>query len=135
MSQVSSLTGPQSRPLFRAENTAAQVIPAAGDTILLTMSLGGIIQNLAVALTVGVNALDAFIVEAQFHPNGGWVMLTNAVTATPAGLILAASGTLASQPVGTGWFIMNARGLQGVRVSASGTVNDLTTVLVRASGS
>ena len=135
MAQTSSLVGTQLRPVFQAANSAAVTCPAAGNTEVLTMILQHMIQNLMVSLTVAVNSIDGFLVEVQFHPEGPWVTLTSAVTATPSGLILAASGTLASQAVGTGWFLMDVRGLYGVRVSASGTVDDTTTVLCRAGGS
>ena len=129
-----SLVSTQLRPVFR-EETAAVVCPATGNTVVSTMLLQNVIDHLAVQLTVAVHAIDGFLVEVQFHPNGDWVTLTSSITSTPAGLILAASGTLASQTVGSGWFLMDTRGIYGVRISASGSVDDTTTVLIRAGGS
>ena len=111
-----------------------QIIPATGNTVLLDLTVAGL-AHLGVQINPTVNNLDAFVVEAKFHPSGDWVSLYTAITSTPAGLILAASGTLASlAAAATGWFIMDVRGLYGVRISASGTVNDLTAVDTYAGG-
>ena len=111
-----------------------QIIPAAGNTVLLDLTVQGL-AHLGVEIKPTVNDLDAFVVEAKFHPGGDWVSLYTAITSTPAGLILAASGTLASlAAAATGWFIMDVRGLYGVRVSASGSVNNLTAVDTYAGG-
>ena len=129
-----ALVATQLRPQFR-EDSGVITIPAAGNTVISTMILQGVIQNLAVSAVVAVNSLDGCLAEVHVHPDGAWVTLTSSITTTPAGLILAASGTLASQAAGTGWFIMDARGIFGVRVSASGTVADTTTVRILAMGS
>lgn len=111
-----------------------QVIPAAGNTVLLDLIVKGLAW-LAVEVKPTVNDLDAFVVEGKFHPSGDWVTITNAVTATPAGLILAASATLATLAAdATGWFTMDVRGLWGVRISASGSVADTTAVDTYAGG-
>lgn len=138
MSQTSSLAGTTLKTTFQAESNggaAGVVAPAAGNTVVLTCMLLGMVQHLAVGITVGIHPIDGFLVEVQFHPNGGWVTLTNAVTAAPAGLVLAASGTLASQVAGDGWVVLDVRGIYAVRFSASGTVDDTTTVVARAFGS
>ena len=134
MAQISSLVGTSLRPVYNAENTAT--IPATGNTVITTNILQGMIQNLGVSFTVGVNNLDAFVVEIQFHQDGPWITYTSAITSTPAGLIIGASGTLATTAAGaTAWFLMDVRGLYGVRISASGTVADTTTVAMYVSGS
>jgi hypothetical protein len=134
MTQSASLVATQLRPVYLAENVKG-AISATGDTVILEMNLGGVIQNLGVEVVVGVNSLDNLLVEIKRHPNSSWTTYTNGITSTPAGLILAASGTLSSQAVGTGWFVMDVRGLYGVRVSASGTTDEATTVTGRACGS
>lgn len=135
MTQESSLASGQRRAIFKAQNTAAVTCPASGDTAVLEMILQAKVEHLFVAIEVAVHSIDGFLVEIQPHPDSDWVTLTSSITSTPAGLILAASGTLASQAVGTGWFVLDARGIWGVRVSASGSVDDTTTVLARAMGS
>lgn len=133
MTQTTQPIGAQVGPMVYAEATGT--IPAAGNTVILEVPTLGL-RNIGVEVSVGVNALDAFIVSAQFHPNGAFQQLYAAITSTPAGLILAASGTLASTGAGsTGWFIMDVRGIYKVRVSASGTTADTTTIKARASGS
>ena len=113
---------------------AGQVIPAAGNTVLLDLTVAGL-AHLGVEVKPTVNDLDGFLVEVKFSPDADWVTLTSAITSTPAGLILAASGTLATlAAAATGWFIMDVRGLYGVRVSASGSVADTTTVSTYAGG-
>ena len=134
MTQTSSLVATQLRPRFKGDSGVV-TIPASGNTVLLTCILEACVQNLAAELIVAVHSIDAFLVEAQFHPDGDWVTITNAVTSTPAGLILAASGTLASQAAGNGWLIMDVRGLYAVRFSASGSTDDTTTARILASGS
>ena len=136
MAQTSSLVGTQLRPVFKCDSGVV-TIPATSSpsTVVATMILQHMIQNLNVSLTVAVHAIDTFIVEVMFHPEGPWVSYATGITSTPAGLILAASGTLASQAAGTGWFIMDVRGLYGVQVSASGSVDDTTTVRILAGGS
>lgn len=129
-----SLVGTQLRPVFQ-EDSGVITLHAASTDPVSTMVLSSMIQNLAVELIVGVRTLDAFLVEAQFHPSGDWFTLTAAVTAVPAGLILAASGTLASLAPGNGWFIMDVRGLYAVRVSASCITDDTGTLRIIASGS
>ena len=133
MTQTTQPIGAQVGPMVYAEATGT--IPATGNTVILEVPTLGL-RNIGVEVSVGVNALDAFIVSAQFHPNGAFQQLYAAITSTPAGLILAASGTLASTGAGsTGWFIMDVRGIYKVRVSASGTTADTTTITARASGS
>ena len=133
MTQTTSPIGAQVGPLLYASNSVT--IPATGDTILLEVPTLGL-KNIGVEFDVGVNNLDTFVVSVQFHPDGAFRTLYSAITSTPAGLIIAASGTLASTAAATsGWFIMDVRGLYAVRISASGTVADTTTVAIRCSGS
>ena len=135
MTQTTSPIGAQVGPLLFASATGT--IPAAGNTVLLEIPTLGL-KNIGVDFDVGVNALDTFIVSAQFHPDGAFQQLYAAIDATPteSPLIIAASGTLASQGAGTtGWFLMDVRGIYKVRISASGSVADTTTVTIRCSGS
>lgn len=133
MTQTTRPVGAQVGPLLFA--SASGTIPASGDTTLLEVPTLGL-KNIGVAFDVGVNAIDTFVVSAQFHPDDSFHQIDNAVTATPAGLIIAASGTLASTAAAaSGWLLMDVRGIYKVRFSASGTVADTTTVAIRCSGS
>ena len=135
MTQSTQPVGAQVGPLMFA--SASGTIPAGSTTTILEVPTLGL-KNIGVEVVVGVNNLDAFVVSAQFHPDGEFVALYNAIDATPteSPLIIAASGTLASQGAGTtGWFLLDVRGIYKVRVGASGTVADTTTITARCSGS
>jgi hypothetical protein len=133
MTQTTQPVGAQVGPLMFAKSTGT--IPAAGNTVIIEIPTLGL-KNIGIEFDVGVNNLDALVVAAQFHPDDTFHDLYNAITSTPAGLIIAASGTLASTAAGSsGWFLMDVRGIYKVRVSASGTTADTTTITARASGS
>ena len=133
MTQTSQPVGAQVGPLMFASSTGT--IPATGNTVILEVPTLGL-KTIGMDFDVGVNNLDTFVVSAQFHPDGAFQQLYAAVTSTPAGLIIAASGTLASTAAAaTGWLIMDVRGIYKVRFSASGTVADTTTITARCSGS
>ena len=135
MAQTTSRTGGQLRLELTAANVGA-VIPASGSTDVLTVPVHGM-TNLGVQIVVGVHALDAFAIKARFHRDADFVTLYSTAGAfnTPAGLLIGASGDLTSQAVGTGWFILDVRGLYEVRVSASGSVDDTTSISLYANGS
>lgn len=133
MTFTTNPVGAQVGPLLFAKSSGT--IPATGNTVILEVPTLGL-KNIGVSFDVGVNNLDALVVAAQFHPDDTFHDLYNAITATPAGLIIAASGTLATTAAGaTGWFLMDVRGIYKVRVSASGTVADTTTIAAHCSGS
>lgn len=133
MTQTTQPVGAQVGPLLFASATGT--IPATGDTVILEVPTLGL-KNIGMDFAVGVNALDTFVVSAQFHPDGSFQQLYNGITSTPAGLIIAASGILASQAAGTtGWLLMDVRGIYKVRFSASGSVADTTTITARCAGS
>lgn len=133
MTQTTQPADAQVGPLLFASSTGT--IPVTGNTTILEVPTLGL-KTIGVEFDVGVNNLDALIVSAQFHPDDTFHTLYSAITSTPAGLIIAASGTLASTAAGSsGWFIMDVRGIYKVRVSASGTTADTTTIAARCSGS
>lgn len=133
MTQTTQPTGAQIGPLLFAESSGT--IPASGDTVIMEVPTLGL-KNIGMEFDVGVNNIDTFVVSAQFHPNDTFHQLYNGITSTPAGLIIAASGTLATtNAAASGWLIMDVRGIYKVRFSASGTVADTTTIAARCSGS
>lgn len=133
MTQTTQPAGAQVGPLLFAKSTGT--IPATGNTVIMEVPTLGL-KNIGVEFDVGVNNLDALVVAAQFHPDDTFHDLYSAITSTPAGLIIAASGTLATTAAAaSGWFLMDVRGIYKVRVSASGTVADTTTIAARCSGS
>ena len=133
MTQSTQPVGAQVGPLLFASATGT--IPSTGDTVILEVPTLGL-KTIGMEFEVGANAIDTFVVSAQFHPDDSFHQLYNAVTATPAGLIIAASSTLATTAAAAdGWLLMDVRGIYKVRFSASGTVADTTTITARCSGS
>lgn len=117
----------------KASNVVA-AIPAAGVTDLLEIPVETI-ERLAVEIIVTTQALDQFILLAKIHPDDtAFVTITNAITSTPGGVVLAASGTLASQAAGsTGWALLDVRPFHTVKFQASAAV-DGANVTARARG-
>lgn len=132
--QITSKTGGQTRQIVSAYRTGISV-PASGNTILLTIPVESC-ETMGVEVKPTVNALDAFIIEAKFHPGGDFVTLYSAAGdfTSPAGLVIGASGDLtALAAAATGWVILDTRGLYAVRISASGAA-DGTLVDIYAGG-
>lgn len=126
MAQVVSKSATQAS----GSNTVT-AIPGTGNTVLLEMSVWGLWQ-LFLTIAVTVQNLDAFIVEGRV-PGGDYFTLTSAITSTPGGLVVAASGTLATTTSGSSaWAAINVRGLDSVRISAS-AASDGAAVVIQAS--
>ena len=106
-----------------ASNTVAN-IPATGNTDLLDVQTLGI-ERLAVEIVLSADqALDAFIMQAQITPESAFVTITSSITATPGGVVLAASGTLATLSAGaTGWALLDVRPFYAVKFQASAAVD------------
>ncbi len=115
-------------------SNAVTNIPATGNTELLEIQTGDI-EQLAVEIVMSADqALDAFIMQAKVHPDSAYVQITAAITATPGGVVLAASGTLATLAAGaTGWALLDVRPFYSVRFLASAAV-DGADATVRARG-
>ena len=136
VTQTTSPVGAQVGPLLHAVSVVT-AIPAAGDTDVMELPTLGL-KNIGVEALPTTNALDAFKVYAKFHPSSAWVLLYDAIDATPteSPLIIAASGTLASlAAAATGWFIMDVRGIYRIKIAVSGSTDDTTGLTLRASGS
>lgn len=126
--------GAQVGPLLYAKSVATAIPAGSTVAIMEFMTLG--LKNIGVAFNVITNNLDVFTVRAKFHPEDTFHDLYTAITATPAGLILAASGTLASTAAAAGgWFTMDVRGIYAIQIAVSGTAADTTEVDMWACGS
>lgn len=120
-------------PELDASSTAT-AIPAGSNTDILEVIVRGL-RYLGVVFSVTTNDLDVFTVSAKFSKDDSFHALYTGITSTPAGLITAASGTLAAQGAGTtGWFVMDVRGLYAIKITVSGTVADTTAVTIYAGG-
>jgi hypothetical protein len=134
VTQTSTPVGAQVGPLLYAKSVCT-ALPAGSNTDVLEVPTLGL-KNIGVVILPTVNDLDVFTVSAKFHPDDVFHSLYTGITSTPAGLILAASGTLASlAAAATGWFIMDVRGIYSVKITVSGTVADTTAVTLYCSGS
>ena len=126
----------QSLSKTREEVLASNVvaaIPAAGNTDLLEV-LTDNVERLAVEIVLTTQAFDAFIMLARIHPDSAYVTITNAITAVPGGVVLAASGTLATLAAATtGWALLDVRPFFSVKFQASAVV-DGANVTIRAAG-
>lgn len=118
--------------MLEASNLALAV-PASGNTTLLEIPVKGL-ERIFVQFDVTSNAFDAFIISARASRDASYAVLYNAAGdfLVPQGLLLGASGDLTTQAVGSGWFIMDVRGLNEVKVEASG--NGASTVSIYAGG-
>lgn len=115
-----------------ASNDVASIL-ASGNTDLLEVQTEGL-ERLAVEIVLTTQNLDAFIMQAKVHPSSSYVQITAAITATPGGVVLAASGTLASLAAGnTGWALLDVRPFCSVKFLAS-AATDGANVTIRAKG-
>ncbi|SEK60948.1 hypothetical protein [Nitrosovibrio tenuis] len=95
------------------------VLTNAGDQTLETISIDTL-ERLAIQVKVEKFPLAAFKIQVRFHASGDYITLYSAAGnyTAPAGLLIGASGDLTTQAVGSGWFIMDVRALESVRVLA-----------------
>lgn len=87
---------------------------------------------LNVQVNVATNALAQFNIQAQVHSDAPFIDLATATTdfTTPKYPMLRASGDLAAQAVGNGWFVVDCSGYSAIKLSAAsgnvgGSVVDL----------
>lgn len=102
--------------------TASFAVPAAGNTTVLTIPLGATQERLFVQFDVAAFALDAFRILARSHPSATATLLYSLAAdyAAPTGILVGASGDLTTvAAAGSGWFILDVRGLYEVTVQAS----------------
>jgi hypothetical protein len=132
MSQVTSIREAPTTKLREAQNLAVAV-PASGNTTLLQFRTYGL-ERIFVQIDVTVNALDTFLISGRASADATAATLYSTAGAftSPAGLIVGASGDLTTQAVGSGWFIMDVRGLWDVTIQASG--NGASTVSIYMGG-
>jgi len=122
MAQTNTLPdGRNDKPNVRFSANSAVSVAAAGNTTILQQRVDGL-ERLFVQFDVATNNLDAFLIKAKAHPDATAVTLYSTATdfTAPAGLLLGASGDLtAVAAAGSGWFVLDVRGLHEVTVQAS----------------
>jgi hypothetical protein len=136
MAQVTTPTNrnPYGSQLRDAKNLAVTV-PATGNTTLLSLRVDGL-ERIFVQFTVATQALDAFIIQARCSADATATTIASAAGdyTSPTGLMIKASGDLTGvAAAGSGWFVMDVRGLFEVNVLASAAV-DSAAVSIYAGG-
>lgn len=117
MAQTSSKT-PTS---LEAYSGAAVAIPQTGNTVFLTLDVRDM-TYLAFQVAVAAQDLDAFVIEGRTHQDAPYFTIANSAGdfTSPAGFMIKASASLVTlAAAGTGWVLMDVRGLTDVRLSAS----------------
>lgn len=78
-------------------------------------------EKLIVQLTVATNALNQFTIQGQVQGDAPFVALATATTdfTTPKYPMLRASGDLAAQAVGNGWFAIDCSSFVAIKISAA----------------
>ncbi len=78
-------------------------------------------QAVMVQLDVTTNALDTIEIYASASPKGGFHKLfsTSSEFLYPVRPMIGCSGDLVNQAVGTGWFLLDVRGLYALQIKAA----------------
>lgn len=118
-----------------AENILTDIL-ATGNTTLLEIDVSDIDQLAVELVTSADQAADVFTVQAKVHPNSSYVSILTAITATPGGLVVFSTGTLASQAAGTSHIcVLDVRGFSFLRFLGSAAVDgEDITIRVRGTG-
>lgn len=122
MAQTTSIQSQAKPKGFLIASNVGVAVAAAGLTTLLEFSCG-VINRIFFSMVVASNALDAFAIQAKPHPDSpAYITLYSQAGdfTSPTGLIVATSGDLTAQAVGTGWFFMDVFGINMLRIQASG---------------
>lgn len=112
MSQVTS----KQQGRIIADNVGV-VVAQVGNTAILEAIVEDI-DELGLSLLVAGQALDAFVFQARMSPDAAYQTILT-TTATPGGVLLASSGELATQAVGSGYAVFDVRGFYSVKFLAS----------------
>lgn len=118
-----------------ASNVLTDIL-ATGNTDLLEIDVSDIDQLVVELVTSADQAADVFTVQAKVHPDSSYVTILTAITATPGGLVIFSTGTLASQAASTSHIaVLNVSGFFSLKFIGSAAVNgeDLT-IRVRGRG-
>lgn len=120
MSQTTKLhSNPHSRIALVAKNLAVPVTNAL-TTLLELTNINGV-KRLWAEFLPTVHNFNAFEIQVKLHEDApAYISLYTTGYASPAGILVAASGALDTLASGsTGWFGLDVNGLYAVRVQAS----------------
>ena len=101
-------------------NDIAAVTVPNTSTLQATFAVGSKVRMM-VKLTVATAALTNFAISARATTAAAYDTLYNTTAdfTTPRGVLVGCSGDLTLQGVGAGWFIMDVRGMESVRLHAT----------------
>lgn len=104
-------------------------IAQSGNTEVCSVDVSGL-EHVMVEITVAVNTLDAFLLTAKGHQKGPGLTLASATSdfTTPNAPVIKASGDLTGQTAGSGWVIVDVRGVRTLVISASSSSSGGSTV-------
>ena len=107
-------------PDFGILNDIAAVTVPASSTLQATFAVGKSVRMM-VKLTVATAALTNFTISARATTAATYDVLysTTADFTTPKGVLVGCSGDLTLLGIGSGWFIMDVRGMESVRLFAT----------------
>lgn len=115
-----------------ADNAAVSVIQV-GNTPILEVLVDDI-DMLGISLKVATQAIDAFVLEGRMSPDDAYQTIKSSTWQTPGGVLIASSGDLTTQAVGSGWAVIDVRAFYSVRFQASGGNATPSVVDARACG-
>ena len=107
-------------PDFGILNDIAAVTVPNSSTLQATFVVGKSVRMM-VKLTVATAALTNFAISARATVAATYDTLYNTTAdfTTPKGVLVGCSGDLTLQGVGNGWFLMDVRGMESVRLHAT----------------
>lgn len=115
---------------FQGDGTT---IPAAGNTVILTLKLDGLRSRVLfeVENTGAVNALDVALIEGRIHPNGAWFTWVSAAqllagVPVPGSLIQVVTDPTTLAALGKSRIMVDVTTLSDVRISVSAAVGGTT---------
>ena len=98
---------------------SATLVPAS-TTEFITVPVEGV-DRVMVHLVVAVAALTGFAIKAKVNAKADADILYNAAGdfTSPSGALVDASGDLTTLAIGTGWFILDTKGLDSIIIAAT----------------
>lgn len=115
---------------FQGDNTT---VPAAGNTVLLTLKLDGQRSRVLFELenTGASNALDVALIEARLHPNGAWFTWISAAQLlagipVPGSLIQVVTDPTTLAALGKSRIMVDVTTFSDVRISVSAAAGGTT---------
>lgn len=113
------------RSSYQAISAAIATVTAEAD--VCEIDVAGL-ERVCLEAAVTTATLSAFKVQARFHSGGSYLTIASAAGdyTNPQGIIVGCSGDLTTQAVGSGWIILDVRGIESLKILAAGTSSGVT---------